>query len=202
MPVVQDTFFNSDLYTFVIIPFLIFWARVFDVSIGTLRIVYISKGNRLMAPLFGFVEVLIWLLAIGQIFKHMDNIICYFAYAAGFATGNYIGMLIEHRLALGLEIIRVITRSNAENLSTDLIGSGYGVSIIDGWGKAGPIKIIFSIIKRRDMKKVIGIINKHNPNAFYTVENVQMASTPVLPIRTPLKRRYFWEMMKMDRKRK
>jgi len=202
MPFPQDSIIKPEIFTYIIIPVLIFCARVVDVSIGTLRIVYISKGNRLMAPFLGFIEVLIWLMAIGQIVKHMDNIVCYFAFAGGFATGNYVGMLIEHHLALGLEIIRVITRSNIENMSAELIDAGYGISIVDGWGKAGPIKIIFSIIKRRDLKKVISIINKHNAKAFYTVENVQMASSSVLPMHTPLKRQYFWQMMKMDRKGK
>lgn len=106
-------FVDSQLFTWIVLPLLIFIARVVDVSIGTLRIVFIARGERLVAPILGFLEILIWLLAIGQIFKHLNNIGCYLAYAGGFAMGNYIGMVIEHKLAIGVQVIRIIIKSSS-----------------------------------------------------------------------------------------
>jgi len=194
----MDTFW----YSWVLIPLLIFTARVMDVSIGTLRIVYIARGKRMLAPLLGFFEVLIWLVAISQIFKHLDNIACYFAWAAGFAMGNYVGMVIEKKLALGIQVIRIITRFNADDLIKDLKSSGYGLTLIDGEGASGPVKIIFMLIKRKDLPKVKAVILKYNPKAFYTVEDVQFASDPVYPLRSEVNKRFYHYLFKMDRKSK
>jgi uncharacterized protein YebE (UPF0316 family) len=189
-------------YSWVLIPLMIFSARVLDVSIGTMRIVYIARGKRTLAPILGFFEVLIWLIAISQIFKHLDNIVCYFAWAAGFASGNYVGMLIEKKLALGVQVIRIITRTYADNLIEDLKKDGYGLTLIDGQGASGSVKIIFMLIKRKDLPKVREIILLNNPKAFYTVEDVQFASDPVYPLQTGSKQRFYHYMLKMDRKNK
>ncbi|MDX2414998.1 MAG: DUF5698 domain-containing protein, partial [Bacteroidales bacterium] len=100
----------------VILPLLIFFARIMDVSIGTVRIILVSKGYKKLAPIAGFFEILIWIIAITRIVDNLDNWICYIAYALGFATGNYIGMIIEERLALGYETVRIITKREANNL--------------------------------------------------------------------------------------
>ena len=97
-----------DLYTYLLLPLLIFCARIIDVSIGTLRIIFVSKGKRNIAPLLGFFEVLVWILAISEIMQNLNNWVCYVAYAAGFAAGNYVGMIIEEKLAIGILIIRII----------------------------------------------------------------------------------------------
>ncbi|NLI23307.1 MAG: hypothetical protein GX419_01195, partial [Bacteroidales bacterium] len=86
-----SAFLQSDWFNYLILPFLIFLARICDVSIGTLRIIFVAKGNKLVAPFLGFFEVLIWILAITRIIQNLDNPFCYLGYAAGFATGNYIG---------------------------------------------------------------------------------------------------------------
>jgi len=189
-------------YSWIFIPLMIFCARVMDVSIGTMRIVYIARGKRILAPVLGFFEVLIWLVAISQIFKHLDNIACYFAWAAGFASGNYVGMFIERKLALGVQVIRIITRTYADNLIEDLKKSGYGLTLIEGQGANGPVKIIFMLIKRRDLPKVRDIIHLNNPKAFYTVEDVQFASDPVYPLQTTGNKKFYQYLLKMDRKNK
>ncbi|MCF7794547.1 MAG: DUF5698 domain-containing protein [Candidatus Cloacimonetes bacterium] len=93
-----------------ILPILIFISRIFDVSLGTLRIIFVNKGMRYLAPIIGFFEVLIWLIVISQVMQNMNSPINYIAYAAGFATGNYVGILIEQKLAMGITLIRIITR--------------------------------------------------------------------------------------------
>ena len=133
----DSSFFNSNLFTWFVLPLLIFFARVVDVSFGTLRIVYIAKGRRYIAPMLGFVEVLIWLLAIGQIIKNLNNVACYIAYAGGFATGNFVGIWIENKLALGTQVLRIITSRDAMDLITNLKNKGYGITLLDAEGSQG-----------------------------------------------------------------
>ena len=102
-----SSFFDSDFFSYAVLPILIFLARICDVSIGTMRIIFVSKGKKNIAPVLGFFEVLIWITAISKIMQNLDNYVNYIAYAGGFATGNFIGMLIEERLAMGILMIRV-----------------------------------------------------------------------------------------------
>jgi uncharacterized protein YebE (UPF0316 family) len=156
----------------------------------------------ILAPVLGFFEVLIWLLAIQQIFANLNNSICFLAYAFGFGLGNYIGMVLEKRLALGLEMIRIITKSDAKELLKRLKNFGNGVTTVDGNGSNGPVKIIFSVIPRKRMKEVLSIINDTEPTAYYTIENIESARDVSVPIPDARKNSLFRQMLKMDRKRK
>jgi len=193
---------DNALYTWVILPLLIMFARIIDVSIGTLRIIFIAKRKMILAPVLGFFEVLVWLLAIEQIFKNLSNIACFMAYAGGFAMGNYIGMLLEKRLALGLEMIRIITKSDSSELIKHLIDFGNGITVVDGHGSTGPVKIIFSVIPRKKMKEAISLVNSIEPSAFYTVEHIDSAREVITPIPDARKNGLYRQMLKMDRKRK
>mgnify|MGYP001766370857 CR=1 FL=1 len=166
---------DSPLFTWLILPLLIFFARIMDVSIGTLRLIFVSKGYKFYAPLLGFFEVVIWLLAIGQIMQHLDNIICYLAYGLGFATGNYIGIYLDEKLSLGTILIRVVPRKDTTNLINHLREQSFGASLVDIEGMTGKLKMIFTIVKRKDLKEVLGIIQEHNPQAFVTIEDVKTA---------------------------
>lgn len=176
---------ESWIYTYLIIPFLIFIARISDQSIGTLRLIFISKGYKNLAPFIGFFEVIIWILAIRQIFQHLDNWVCYIAYGAGFAMGNYIGILLDERLSLGNVLIRVIPRFDTTNLINDLSNQGFGLTVMDAEGKNGPVKIVMTIIQRKEIPAVVEIINKHNPNAFYTIEEVKAVNKGVFRQESP-----------------
>jgi uncharacterized protein YebE (UPF0316 family) len=112
-------------------------------------------------------------MAISQIMQHLDNVYCYIAYGAGFATGNYVGMYLEEKISLGTVIIRIIPKKDTSDLVTYLRSNNYGLTMVDAEGSIGPVKIIFSIIKRKDVPHVVGIINQFNPNAFYTIEEVK-----------------------------
>jgi uncharacterized protein YebE (UPF0316 family) len=120
-----SAFLQSGWFNYVILPFLIFLARICDVSIGTLRIIFVAKGNKLVAPILGFFEVLIWILAITRIIQNLDNPFCYLGYAAGFATGNYIGLRIEEKLAMGVVMLRIITLRPVPELIEKLNKAGY-----------------------------------------------------------------------------
>ena len=132
-------FLETDIFSYLVLPLMIFLARIADVSLGTIRIIFVSKGMRKVAPLIGFFEILIWLLAISRIFQDLDNWIAYIAYAGGFAAGNYFGMLLEERLAIGHEMIRVVTKREAGELVEALKGKGFGVTSIKATGVEGEV---------------------------------------------------------------
>ena len=121
-------------YALLGLPLLVFFARVVDVSLGTLRIIFTSRGRRNIAPLLGFVEVFIWIVVVSQVVKNVHSLPAYLGYAAGFAVGTYVGMKIEERLALGMFVIRIILSQNGEQLAAQLRSTGYGVTIVNGMG--------------------------------------------------------------------
>ena len=175
---IQD---GSPFTVFILIPLLIMAARIIDVSLSTLRIVYLMKGEKLFAASLGFFESMIWLIAISQIIQNVTNVSAYIGWAAGFALGNYFGLIIEERLAVGKLIVRVITAVEAQALIEKLKDSGYGVTHIDGQGTAGKVKLIFCVIQREQFERVVEIIHSFNPKAFYTVEDVRTAREGVFP---------------------
>ena len=172
---------DPDIMNWVIIPVLIFLARIMDVTLGTLRIVFISKGDKVIAPLLGFVEVLIWLVAITQVMQNLSNFASYFAWAAGFATGNFLGLRIEQKLALGQVVVRVITVESADDLIDRLTNRGYRLTALDAKGSRGKVNLLFMILKRKKLQEVIGIIRDYNPNAFYSIEDVRSVSGTEIP---------------------
>ena len=97
----MEEVFNSWYFSYIIVPILIVFAKIIDVSLGTIRIILVSKGKKFLAPLLGFIEVLIWILTIGQVMKNLTNPVNYIAYALGFSLGNYFGIIIENKLAIG-----------------------------------------------------------------------------------------------------
>lgn len=166
-------FNNFDYYNWIILPILIFVSRLGDVSLGTLRHVFISKGYKKIVPVIGFFEVLIWIVVIGQIMKNLNNVACYLAWAGGFSAGTYVGLMIEERLALGLQVIRVITNQNCDKLLENLRLENHGVTVVDAQGAIGPVKMIFTILKRKNTARVIELIRQHNPSAFYSIEDIK-----------------------------
>jgi uncharacterized protein YebE (UPF0316 family) len=171
---------ESEFFTLVVIPLLIFLARIADVSINTLRIIFVLHGKKFVATLLGFFESFIWLLAISQIFQNLTSWVTYLAYAGGFASGIYVGMLIEEKLAIGKVIIRVITQKSAEELIGFFNQQGFRYSFVDAESDQGSVNIIFTVIKRESIEQVIGQIKKYNPNAFYTIEGVKKVSDDIV----------------------
>lgn len=162
-----------DYFNWVILPLLIFISRLGDVTMATLRHIFISKGLKNIVPILGFFEVLIWLIAMRQVFSHLNNVACFIAWAAGFSAGTYLGMMIEERLALGTQIIRVITNEPLGSLTEVFKQHHQGITIVDGQGAMGPVKLIFMIVKRSNKKLVLDILHQHAPNAFYTIEDIK-----------------------------
>lgn len=169
----EPEFFDSNWFIYGLLPLLIFLARIIDVTMDTLRIVFVSKGNKIVAPILGFFEMLIWLIAITRIMENLDNFTTYIAYASGFAVGNYVGLLLEEKLAIGTQLIRIITAKDATVLIENLRDKGFGVTAIDAEGKDGLVHIIFLISRRQVVPQIIGMVNHCNPKAFYSIEDVR-----------------------------
>jgi uncharacterized protein YebE (UPF0316 family) len=169
----QVVFFESFWWTWVLLPLLIFFSRILDQSIGTMRLIFVSKGFRYIGPVLGFFEVIIWLLAITQVLQHLYNPLCYIAYGAGFGMGNYIGIRLEEKLSIGTVLLRIVPKMDTTPLIDHLREEGFGVTSVDAEGAAGPVKIVFTIMKRKSIPMAIKIVNQYNPNAFYTIEEVK-----------------------------
>jgi uncharacterized protein YebE (UPF0316 family) len=175
----MQLFLNFDYWNWVVIPVLIFLARMTDVSLATLRHIMVNKGMKRIVPFLGFFEVLIWLMAITQVMQNLTNVACYIAWASGFSTGTYLGMVIEEKIALGYQIVRIITNQQSEELIEELKKQGHGVTVVPAVGALGPVKMVFTIVKRKDVSLVIKQIKEFNPQSFFTVEDVRNTSAGV-----------------------
>jgi len=172
---------NFDYMAWIVVPILIILARIADQTIGTLRLVYLSKGYKIIAPVMGFFEVLIWIIVVSQIFQKLDNYFYYFAYAFGFALGNYIGLRLEERLSLGQVVIRVFPKINTDEIVNELSERGFGLTIMDAQGTRGPVKILFSIINRKTLEDFLETVRKFDDQVFYTIEDVRTSAKGVFP---------------------
>ena len=170
----------SDLSPFAV-PLVIFVAEVCVVTVGTLRIIFVSRGQKVAAPILGFFEILTWLFAIGQTMKNLDDPTCGLAFALGFTLGNYLGILIEGRLAMGTVIVRIITARDAGDLVEQLRAADFGVTCVEGQGAKGKVQIVMTVVKRKQLGEVVALIEQYQPHAFYAVDDVQSASQGIFP---------------------
>lgn len=173
--------FDPVLFDWLILPAIIFFARLIDVALGTLRIIFVSRSMRKLAPLVGFFESLIWLFAISQIILNLSNVASYLAFAAGFAAGNYLGIYLESKLAVGLLSIRAITTNDASELTEYLRKQNFGVTSVSATGVTGRVRLIISVIKRKDLEEYINIVKKYNPKAFISIEDVRSVQEGFFP---------------------
>lgn len=164
---------STEVFHWAIVPLLIFLARISDVSISTLRIMLMMSGRMRISAIMGFFESMVWLLAISQILQNINNPITYIAYAGGFATGIYVGMMIEAKLAVGNVILRIISQKNALALTEALRVAGFRLTTVDALGSKGPVQLLFMVIARDQIPEVISLVETHNPKAFYSIENVR-----------------------------
>jgi uncharacterized protein YebE (UPF0316 family) len=160
---------------------LIFVAETSVVTTGTVRTIFIAKGMKKLAAFLGLIEVSIWLFAISQIMQNLSSAACFAAYAAGFVTGNYLGVTIEERLAIGCQVVRIITRGRAAALLDSLRALNFGVTRMDAQGATGPVDIIFTIVPRKQLGQVVELIRLYDPKTFFTIEDVRTATQGVFP---------------------
>jgi uncharacterized protein YebE (UPF0316 family) len=167
---------SESFFAYILLPLLIFLARICDVSINTIRIIYMLGGRRYTSTILGFFESFIWLMAIRQIFEHLDNWICYIAYPAGFASGIFVGMIIEEKIAYGKVIVRIITRKDVAPLISYLNEQFFRYTRVDAEGPDGRENLIFTVLERESLDDLLSKLKELIPTAFYTVERVKAAA--------------------------
>lgn len=186
----------SDLqvYQYIILPLIVFFARICDVSLGTLRIVFVSKGKKNIAPVLGFFEVFIWIIVISQLLKNIDSLVGYLAYAGGYAAGNYIGMYIEERIALGTQLLKVFSAKDIAPLQKNMNDAGFGTTVIDGDGSSGKVKILYTVLDRKSFEEVRKILVAFDPLIFYVIEDVRLVKSGIFPKMKQDRpfQRFFW----------
>ncbi len=157
-------------------PVFIFCARVVDVSMGTFRTICVIRGSRVVAPILGFFEVSIWVLAISGVLTHLDHWYNIVAYAGGFATGTAVGVLLERKLAIGMQAIRLISRTRSAAVAEGLRLAGFGVTEMKGHGMTGEVSVAFVVVPRRQTETVIGAAKTVDPEVFTTIEDIRGAN--------------------------
>lgn len=164
-----------DLFPPEYVPLVIFFSRIVDVSLGTIRIMMVSKGMKGWAAVLGFFEVFIWAMVITELIANLDGWINFVAYAGGFAAGNYIGIYLESLLKVGTVIVRIITQDKFHELTKAIKKGKFGMTTLDGRGTFVNVKVIFIILKRKRIEEIVSLIKEHDPQAFYTIEDVKYA---------------------------
>jgi len=157
-------------------PLLIFLARVMDVSIGTVRLICVTRGHRAVAILLGFFELLIWVFAVSGVLRHLDHWINIVAFAGGFAAGNALGMSIEARLAMGVQTLSFISRGRANAVAERLRYAGLPVTTLLGSGRDGPVVLCMAVVPRRQTPSTIKMAKEIDPDVVITVEDVRQTT--------------------------
>ena len=156
--------------------FIIFFAKIIEVSISTVRLVYINKGEKVKGAVLGFIEILIWLVVVSSVLHNItEDPIKVFIYATAFSLGNFFGVTIESKIAVGLSSIQVVVNQKDGEILADILREqGYGVTIIEGKGKNDSIKnLLFIQLKRKKIPEATRLIKEHNPEAFITVNEIK-----------------------------
>lgn len=166
---------------------IVFFARVCDVAIGTIRTIVTVQGRTVVAFCLAIVEITIWILVASAVINQIkDRPLLVVFYAVGYATGNVVGILVERRLAFGMIILRVITRNAGKNIAETLRAKGQPVTIFMGEGMRGPVAELYIACRRRDLKQLLKEVMILDPNAFYVVESARDVSRVLRPTYTHL----------------
>jgi uncharacterized protein YebE (UPF0316 family) len=147
----------------------IFFSRIFDVSLGTLRIIYLTRGQSKLAAAIGFIEVMIYVVALSMVINNLDRPLNILIYGFGFACGNYIGSVIEEKVAVGYVNVQVITKNNGCGLEGSLRDLGFGVTSMDCFGKDGPHRILHILMKRKALPVFLKSLRQLESEAFISI---------------------------------
>lgn len=156
---------------------LIFMARVTDVSLATIRTLMVVQGRRKQAAIIGFFEVSIYVIALGKVVNSLDNPLNLLSYALGFACGNYVGITIENKIALGNLSAQIILKQSDNNELIEVLRENkFGVTVIEGQGREGTREILNVVIKRKSLNNLKKIVYEYDEKAFITVNNINPIS--------------------------
>jgi uncharacterized protein YebE (UPF0316 family) len=153
---------------------------------------FMMNGKKNVAPILGFFEALIWLLAIGQIFQNIDNPVSYIAYAGGFGMGTYVGMRFDEKLALGRVLVRVITPKPLPELIEYMKERDYRFTSVGAEGRYGKVNLLFTVMKRDSLQTFVDKVKSIDEKAFYTIESVKRISEDDLNVMEDKPRFKIW----------
>ena len=173
-------------------PVAIFALRIVDVSLDTMRVIFAIRGKRGIAAFLGFFIALVWIYAVGNAVKHLDSWWHIFGYAAGYATGTFVGITIERALAYGLSTVKIVSLHGGVEIAESLRDKGYGVTEVGGYGREGGVEIVESVVQRQHLEEVMQIVDRFDPGAFVTVEEPRILKRGTLAGRRPLVSMPFW----------
>tara|TARA_B100001287_G_scaffold44041_1_gene33166 strand:+ start:1914 stop:2411 length:498 start_codon:yes stop_codon:yes gene_type:complete len=148
---------------------LIFVLRLIDQSLTTVRALVVSK-KPIFGAFIGLVESAIWILAVSQVIKDINDPVLIIAYAFGFAAGTLMGIQIEKLIGIGNAVVRVFTPSKSSSVAKKLRKKGYMVTDIKGKGRDGAVTISWCIVPRRKVRSVLSIIKSINPESYVTTD--------------------------------
>lgn len=151
-------------------PLVIFGLRIVDVSLATTRMLLAVRGQRVLVPLIGFFEVMVWLFAAGTAIQYLDSPLHVVGYAGGFATGTVVGLWVEEKLALGLATVRIISEHGGVEAADALREAGFGVTEFAGQGRHGTVEVVYTVSRRADVKRIVRLVDQWAPDSFITVE--------------------------------
>lgn len=157
----------------ILVILIIFLLRVSDMSLDTIRVLFVFRGRKGLAWVLGFFQSLLFVIAITSVLANLDNPLNIIAYAAGFATGNVVGMLIENRLAVGHIIMTVISPYAGPRIVDALRNAGYGVTEVPGRGRGGMVSVLHIAVRRKNVMDVETIVLEMDKDAFVTAEDVR-----------------------------
>ena len=155
---------------------IIFFLRLADQSLGTMRARLVSRKKPIYGALIGLIESAIWIIAVAKVINDIDEPILIAGYAIGFAAGTILGYYAERILGLGDVVIRVFASIKSPSVAGALRDEGHGVTVINGEGKDGTVKIYLCIIPRRKLKSALQIIKEVNPDAYVTTDSANPTS--------------------------
>lgn len=177
----MDGFLDSLSAIDYVTPVLIFFARLLDMTLDTVRVIYVTRGEKYTAAILGFFQTLIWVFAISQVIANLGVLFNAFAYAAGFSAGTFVGVYVEGKLALGKVMLRVVTRKNSDDLVKVLEQKGYGYTVSSGQGHNGEVSILYIVLIKKLLKDCMNLIREHHPRAFISVNDVKEAQEDIMP---------------------
>lgn len=171
----------------ILIGVFVFFARICDVSIGTIRTIVTVQGRTVIAFFLAVVEVTIWITVVSTVI-HMvkEKPLLIVFYAFGYATGNVVGIIVERRLAFGLIILKVITRRAGKGLTEFLRGLGQPVTVFQGEGMKGPVEELYIVCRRKDLRWILPEVKHQDPDAFYVLEQARDVSKVLRPTYAPI----------------
>jgi uncharacterized protein YebE (UPF0316 family) len=172
---------GSMVSTVSILPILVFLAETCVCTICTVRTIFIARGQKGLASLLGFFEVSTWLFAITKVMQNLNRVDCFLAFVIGFTLGNFLGVLLEKKLALGRVVVHLTTRRRAGGLVEELRAAGYGVTTQEARGATGPVQIVFTVIPRRELDALVALLQEFDPDAFYSVHDLQSGAGGITP---------------------